>query len=229
MAKLKFTAVVADMRGKLNGSVFSKNRGGAFVRTKVTPSNPQSSYQAAVRSILGGLAQGWRSLTQAQRDGWNSAVSNFTGTDIFGDIKTPSGINLYTKLNANLAEAGQAYISTPPLPQGAASLTDLRATADVSNAEIEVTAGVGNVPADNVLVIRATSQVSPGKKFLKGMHRNIALITSGQPLIVNVWASYISRFGTPVAGQKIGIECYYINTVTGEKSPAISTDLIVQQ
>lgn len=228
MAKIKTTAIVADIRGKLNGSVFSKNRGGSFVRTKVTPSNPQTSFQAAVRSVLGGLAQGWRSLTQAQRSAWNAAVSNYTGTDIFGDIKTPSGINLYTKLNANLAEAGQAYISTPPLPQGAASLTTLSAIADISNAELEVTAGVGNVPANNALIIRATPQVSPGKKFLKGMHRNIALITSGQSLIVNVWSNYISRFGTPSAGQKIGIECYYINTVTGEKSPAFSTDVIVQ-
>ena len=43
MAKIKMTAIVADMRNKLNGSVFSRNRGGAYIRTKVTPINPQTS------------------------------------------------------------------------------------------------------------------------------------------------------------------------------------------
>lgn len=228
MAKIKTTAIVADIRGKLNGSVFSKNRGGAFVRTKVTPSNPQTSYQAAVRSILGGLAQGWRSLTQAQRDAWNSAVSNYTGTDIFGDIKTPSGINLYTKLNANLAEVGMAYINTPPLPQGAASVTELSGSADISSLNITVDAGAGNVPASNAFVIRATAPQSPGKKFLKGKYRNITVIAAGSPMQNNIWADYVARFGTPVAGQKIGVECYMVNTATGEKSPSISTDFIVQ-
>lgn len=228
MAKIKTTAIVADIRGKLNGSVFSKNRGGAFVRTKVTPSNPQTSFQAAVRSILGGLAQAWRSLTEAQRSAWNAAVSNFTGTDIFGDIKIPSGINLYTKLNANLAEAGEAFITTPPLPRGAASLTQLSVSADISDTEIEVVAGVGNVPADNTLIIRATAPQSPGKSFLKGKYRNVAKLTTGQALTVDIWANYIARFGTPVAGQKVGVECYYINTVTGEKSPSMSADTIVQ-
>ena len=42
MAKILTTAIVADIRNKLNGSVFSKNRYGAYVRTKVTPVNPQT-------------------------------------------------------------------------------------------------------------------------------------------------------------------------------------------
>jgi hypothetical protein len=228
MAKIKTTAIVADIRGKLNGSVFSKNRGGAFIRTKVTPSNPQTPFQAGVRAILGSLAQAWRSLTEAQRNAWNAAVSNFTGTDIFGDIKTPSGINLYTKLNANLAQVGVSGLTNPPLPEGAATLTTLSATADISDSELEVSAGSGNVPANNSLVIRATAPQSPGKNFLKGKYRDVRVVASGNPLTINVWSQYIARFGAPAAGQKIGIECYYVNTNTGEKSPALSTTVVVQ-
>jgi hypothetical protein len=228
MAKIKTTAIVADIRGKLNGSVFSKNRGGAFVRTKVTPSNPQTTFQAGVRAVLGSLAQGWRSLTEAQRNAWNAAVSNYTGTDIFGDIKTPSGINLYTKLNTNLAVIGVPYISSPPLPQGTATLTTLSATADISDSKLEVNAGSGSVPSNNRLVIKATAPQSPGKNFLKGKHRVVRVVQSGNPLTTNIWSEYIARFGAPVAGQKIGIECYFVNTNTGEKSPSLATTVVVQ-
>ncbi len=66
MAKIKMTAIVADIRNKLNGTVFAKNRGGAYMRTKVTPVNRQTSDQSTVRNRLGSFAQGFRGLTQDQ-------------------------------------------------------------------------------------------------------------------------------------------------------------------
>ena len=98
--KIKFGAIVVDGRGKIGGHVASKNRGGAYLRTKVTPTNPQTTFQSAVRNRLTAFSQGWRGLTQAQRDAWNAAVSNFSKTDVFGDIKQPTGLNLYVKLNS---------------------------------------------------------------------------------------------------------------------------------
>ena len=43
MAKIKFGMMMTDASGKLGGQVFSKNRGGSYVRTKVTPTNPQTA------------------------------------------------------------------------------------------------------------------------------------------------------------------------------------------
>jgi len=86
--KIKFGALVVDGRGKIGGHVASKNRGGAYLRTKVTPVNPQTSFQNAVRNRLTAFAQAWRGLAASQRAAWNSSVSDFSKTDIFGDIKT---------------------------------------------------------------------------------------------------------------------------------------------
>jgi hypothetical protein len=227
MAKIKTTAIVADIRGKLNGTVFSKGRGGAYMRTKVTPSNPQTEAQAEVRARLGSFAQGWRSLSEEVRSAWNGAVANFSSTDIFGDIRNPSGINLYTKLNSNLAEAGQAAITNPPLPSGAAAVTTISATGDVSDSEIEVVTGAGNVPVGNTLIIRATAPLSPGKSFVKNLLRNVDMQAAGASETKNIWTAYVAKFGAPVAGQKIGIEAYHINNTTGEKSPSIGTTLIM--
>ena len=57
--KLKFGAIVTDGRGKIGGHVASKNRSGAYLRTKVTPSNPNTVAQVQVRSILASLSQSW--------------------------------------------------------------------------------------------------------------------------------------------------------------------------
>ena len=67
MAKIKFGMMMTDASGKLGGQVFSKNRGGSYVRTKVTPTNPQSTAQMSIRGIFASISSRWSSLTEAQR------------------------------------------------------------------------------------------------------------------------------------------------------------------
>ena len=117
MAKIKYSALVSDMRNKLNGSVMSANRYGSYVRNKVTPVNPQSIYQQNARQVLSNLSSGYRNLDRSQISAWNSSGTNFPFTDIFGDVKHLSGQTLFVKLNANLLKVGKSQINVPPLPQ----------------------------------------------------------------------------------------------------------------
>lgn len=115
--KIKWSGIgIVDGRGKINGSVVSRNRGGAYARVKVTPSNPRTSAQMFVRSNLAYLAQKWKTLTQSERDAWSSAVSNYTRTDIFGDIKTPTGYNLFMRINTALRDASTQLFFNVPAP-----------------------------------------------------------------------------------------------------------------
>jgi len=59
MAKIQFSAVVGDARGKVGGNVFTKGRSGAVLRTKVSPVQPRSSFQRAVRSGFTAESKAW--------------------------------------------------------------------------------------------------------------------------------------------------------------------------
>ena len=98
MARIKFGMMMTDARGKLGGHVFTKARSGATVRTKTSPTNPQTSAQGAVRSTFGALSQSWRNLSEEQRIAWNSKASTVGKTNIFGDSYYPSGKNLYVAM-----------------------------------------------------------------------------------------------------------------------------------
>jgi hypothetical protein len=227
MAKVKYTAIVADMRGKLNGSVFSKNRGGAYVRTKVTPSNPSSSFQVAVRDRLSSFATAFRALTAAQIAAWNAAVSSFAKTDIFGDIKNPSGVNLYIKLNAQLDRVGVAAIDTPPLPAAVESVLTGSATADESGQTLTVAFTPTPVPADTAFVIRASKQVSPGKSYLKNLLTDIQVVDAAGVSPANIAANYIAKYGALVAGQKIAFEIVPVNKLTGQAGIGVAFTTVV--
>lgn len=160
--KAKFGAIVVDGRGKIGGHVASKNRGGAYFRTKVSPSQPNSTYSSAVRARLSSIASSWRSLTEAQRSQWNDAVSSYKKTNIFGDVRNPSGFNLYQELNNNLVNAGEAMVTIPPTPKAVDALTSLSAAADNSSNSLILTFAPA-IAVGHAALIRATPAISPEK------------------------------------------------------------------
>lgn len=225
MAKIKLTAFLADIRGKNNGTVFSKNRGGAYVRTKVTPSNPQTSFQQLVRQRLAALSAQFRSLSAAQILAWNNAVQDFQTTNVFGDTVSPSGQQLYVKLNSNLANVGEPPISVPPAPIGLpvmemsiASLTDSAFTLSLSA-----------IPTTMYYVIEATAPVSAGRNFLKNEYRQISVVTGTGSAIPasNIFAAYSAKFGAPVSSQRVGVRVKVITGDTGQSGIPVSANDIV--
>ncbi len=225
--KAKFGAIVVDGRGKAGGHVFSKNRGGSYMRTKVTPSNPQSNSQQSTRASLTRFAQGFRALTATQIAAWNNAVDSFKSTNIFGDVKNPSGINLYVRLNTLVILAGGTALTSPPLPAAVAALTALSATAAAGTPALSVVFAPTPVPANHTLVIEATRQSSPGVSAFKGKSTVITTVAAAGTSPVDMLAAYTAKYGTLVAGQKIGINAYFIDKVTGQKGTPLFTTLVI--
>jgi hypothetical protein len=216
MAKILMTAIVADIRNKLNGSVFSKNRYGAYVRTKVTPVNPQTTSQQNARNILSTNAQAWRGLTEAERQGWVSAGASFPFTDIFGNSKQLSGSALYSKLNNNLLHAGEAPISAAPSPVAIPDLGGITITAAEAVPALSMVMATTPVPAGFSLMVFATPNIGAGRSFVKNQFRFISAVAAAAASPVNLLAAYQAVFGNPVAGQKIFVKAFYVSTVTGQ-------------
>jgi hypothetical protein len=225
--KMKFGALVIDGRGKIGGHVASKNRGGAYLRTKVTPVNGQTSAQTSIRNRFTTLSQGWRGLTEAQRDAWNAAIADYSRTDIFGDLHQPTGFNLYQRLNNNLVTIGEAAISTPPLPS---------AVGEVVASSLAVAAGAGTmslvmagaVPADTNVKVFACAPVSAGKSFVKSQYRLISILAPAAATPVNLKAAYEAKFGSVgMAGQKIFVKLTAVNATTGQEGTPSQVSAIV--
>lgn len=227
MAKVSFSALISDMRNKLNGSVFARNRGGSYLRTKVTPINPKTSAQVAQRSLLTSYAQAWRGLSEAERLAWNGAVGSWAKTDIFANIVVPSGNTLYIRLNINIALAGGTPITTPPSPVGAQALTELSVVSDVSSSTVTVTFLPAAVPADHAMVIESTAMLSPGISNANAKYRVIKTLAPAAVSPDNAFTDQIAKFGALVAGQKIFIRAKFINRLTGEVSQQLNASAIV--
>jgi hypothetical protein len=229
--KIKFGSIVTDGRGKIGGHVASKNRAGAYLRTKVTPVNPQTSAQSTVRNRLSGLSSGWRGLTANQRASWNAAVADFAKTDIFGDLKTPTGFNLYQRLNNNLLLIGEAAIDTPPLVVAVDAFTSLSLAAeDATVAQAMTLTFAGAIAADHKVKVFATPPLSAGKSFVKSEYRLVAVLDSGDSSPYNLLAEYQAVHGsTGEAGQKIFVKVAQVEDSTGIAGIPLETSAIVTE
>jgi len=199
--KIKWGALVVDGRGKLGGHVASKNRGGAYMRTKVTPVNPQSTFQTVVRALFGSISSAWSGLTNAERQSFYNRTSSYQTTDIFGDSKVPSGKALFQRLNQNLGNSEQALITVCPAPKAVPSalITDFAAIATGQAMSFQTTEDT----TGNVLMIFATPPLSAGTEFYKNELRHIGNIAGSAPDPVEIGALYSARYGAFAAGDHI--------------------------
>ena len=204
MAKIKFGMMMTDARGKLGGQVFSKNRAGAYVRTKVTPVNPRTTFQQASRQLLGAISQSWSALTVAQRESFNKAVSDWARTDIFGDLKNPTGKNLFTRLNKNAIGAGFPDVLAAPAKMEIPILEDFQAAVSLPSGSFIFT----SLPALSVgkYQISVTPDLTAGTSFIKNKLRVMGYGVNSAELSVVLDNAYSDRFGSLVSPLNVWVQ-----------------------
>lgn len=225
--KMKFGAIVVDARNKIGGHVASKNRAGNYLRTKTTPVNPQTTFQISVRAFFATISAAWRGLTANQRAAWNAAVQDFKRTDIFGDLRNPSGANLHQRLNQNLALIGEPFITSPPMPDVVpdSGIVTLSAAAGAGTMTVAFTGTP--VPAATQYVIEATPMMSPGRSYAKNQFRRLTTVAAAGTSPANIHTLYTARFGALVAGQKIFVRVKAVSETTGLTSQYQQGEVIV--
>lgn len=227
MAKIKPASWIDKVSNKIGNVVASRGRGGAYIRAKVTPFNPQSTAQVTARANMTQASQGWAGLTDNQRAQWDAAVDQWKSTDIFGDQMTPSGFNLYTQLNLNLLTIGSAMITTPPAKGAVASLTTL-AAAQVHGGATTLTFTVTPAPAGSKYIIEASEGMSAGRSFVKSQYRVIEVMAAGQTSPRTVTTVYNAKFGAPGAvGQKVFFRVRPVDSTSGQPGAALTASAII--
>jgi len=225
MAKIKFGMIVTDGRGKLGGQVFSKNRGGAYIRTKVTPTNPQSTAQTVVRQSFAEYSQNWSALSATLITAWNAAVSSWSKTDIFGDLRNPTGKNLYLRLNQNATLAGYPSIDSPP--EKGEMVSGIVTTVVFNPNNTEVVLDGRYVGSGARVVISSSGVVSNGTSYVKNKLRVINTGLGSTLDDIDTYDNYVVKFGTPVVGQKVFFGIKYV-LENGQASPVQIVESIVE-
>lgn len=114
MAVVQYTAVVNQVRGKLNGSVFNKARNANTLQRKQQQPKGQRGNQSEVRAEFNSAQRTWKLLPSATKSAWALVAANNPDRDRFGDQVVLSGYNKYLQARMNTAYNGSAVSNPPP-------------------------------------------------------------------------------------------------------------------
>lgn len=78
MARVIFSPLIADIRGKTADVVFSSWKGRNYIRQRVIPANPQTDAQTAVRNALAECVALWQAMSVTLNDGYNAGADELT-------------------------------------------------------------------------------------------------------------------------------------------------------
>lgn len=117
MASIKWSALVSEVKGVLNGSILSVGYGGQTIRNRYSRSGRLSASWSASRSRLQYVAGLWRGFTPADQSSFSLAAPDFQYVNKFGNLVTPSGFQLACTLNSNLFFIGATLLHAAPEPR----------------------------------------------------------------------------------------------------------------
>jgi len=106
MANIRTGSIVSDIRGKVGSEIYSRNRGGAYVKAYAAPIQPGTSAQMANESNFATAVSAWLSLTDEQRHSWNTFATEQKTKGVFTSNINLTGRSLFISRKMNRLSIG---------------------------------------------------------------------------------------------------------------------------
>lgn len=113
MARVTLGPVVADLRGKVGGSIFQRSKHGTTLRALHIPTQHNTQKQALMRGHMFQLQAAWAALTQAQRTAWDAWAAYMSLKPADTTPGSLTGQNAFIRTNRYCLLRGANIFQTP--------------------------------------------------------------------------------------------------------------------
>lgn len=227
MAKFTPGPAVAAVSGSIGGTVFSRNRYGAYTRYRAVPVTSTSSYAVNAKTRLSNRSQAWQGLTAAQRLAWREWAADHPVIDRLGQTQLLTGQAAYIGLNTRLVAAGQSAITAPPIIAAQPGLTSLVQDCDIGAGDMDLTFTATPLAAGAMLWIQAAVIDSAGINYVQNKLRFVGVSAAAQASPFSHESLVTARFGTLVVGQYVHVQVSVFDSATGLLSQPMKDVTIV--
>jgi hypothetical protein len=237
MAKVIYGAGVSQMSGKQGGTVFSRNKSGAYTRTNRKGTNPNTQSQQNRRASFRAASRYFKTLSSVQQQSFKDNAINYPQIDRLGQTVTLSGAQLANKFaNLRLLQGGtiepQEMGSPVFVPTvnwdgiGSSVVSSNIATLTITGYfDLEDGTQEAVVPANFTLLVKATKLMGNGFTAPKKKDfRVIVQVPPGGELdAYPILTPYSNVFGSSVVGgdDKIFISLEMVSLLTPQSSAPV--------
>lgn len=226
---MKFTPGIAvgAMSGSVGGITASRNRFGAYFRVRAKPVISTSTYAQEAKGILAAATTRWQTLTDAQRNAWETYADTHPVTNSLGIPQALTGHQAFVGINARIDRDNGTLLDDPPPAAAPDGLGTLALTADIGTGNFEIAFTPTPLAADDKLWVLAAVVNSPGINYVENLLRLVAISSAAQTSPFDIEAAVAARFGTLQVGQKCVVKVGVYDSATGLLSNFLRSDDII--
>ena len=212
--------------GSAKGVTARQVGGRSILSVRSWPTGQTTTAQVVRRASMSKITKSYKTLTAEQMQAWENLAQHCSGASVFGQKAELSGINLYVRLNANRVMAGESIVADAPLGQVAVP--------NVSYENVSVTpqlivfGGIVHETSPYKLVVKMSGSQSAG--ISNGWSKTVIISSE----VEDDWGEadvtelYLKTIGVePTPGQKVFVECYWLDTSTGFTGQVFKDSVIV--
>jgi hypothetical protein len=238
MAKIVLGGLASQVSGAVGGIVFSRNRSGAYIRSRVHPTISQTAFALDAKATMGAVSREWGVLTDAQRMAWATWAANNPVTDRMGMKQILAGNAAYMKLNGRLACMGIASSVTPPVLSAPPALETAVLTADIGAGDFEIDFTATPLAATHCAWVEVAVTEGLNQAYVKNRLKfigcsaaalvaKVTAITQPADYAMTLELGVIARFGTLVVGQLVTCYVSVVSNANGQvSSPMVCSALV---
>ena len=179
MALLVPGAVVSVLSGKIGGTVFARNRGGAYARSYAIPTRVTSSIAQQIKAAFAAASRGYANLTAAQIAAWDAYGQENPVSNRIGQLITLKGQSWYVGCNSRLIVVGETPIDVPPiLASPVIALAD-NPVVDTKATLATIDVAEHSADASIIVIVYGARSVSAGKRYLENLYTTIYVSDAG--------------------------------------------------
>lgn len=174
------------------------------------------SQSTSPRATLAGVAAFWNLLTEAEQTSWNDVAVNFPAKNKFGDIYTPSGYQVFMKLNSNLALINHDILRSGPIADYPVLPPIEPPSGDPP--ELLKFSFTGGIPEGMSVLVYACFGVLRGSGFRKGKEKLLMAAPSNSTGVIDCTYAYQNLFGQIKPNSNIYFRFVAVNHSNGQLS-----------
>ena len=212
--------------GSAKGVTARQVGGRSILSVRSWPTGQTTTAQVVRRASMSKITKSYKTLTAAQMQAWENLAKHCSGASVFGQKAELSGINLYVRLNANRVMAGEAIVADAPLGQVAVPNVEY---SDISvTPQLIVFGGIKHQSSPLKMVVKMSGSQSAG--ISNGWSKTVIISSDveddwGEADITTLYLKTIGVEPTP--GQKVFVETYWMDTVSGFTGQVFKDSVIV--
>lgn len=217
---------VGQVSGRIGGIIYSRNRGGAYIRNGSMPTTSTTIYAQAAKALLALTSASWAILTPTQQLAWKTWSTQNPVTNRLGMQHTLSPHAAFVQVNSTILLAGGVAIAIPPVIAPPIALASLSVSASIAG-PIAITFAASPIGANNVLFINAAISDNPGVAYVRNLYKLVLVSAANDATPTSIGAAVATRFGTLQPDQHLFVNVQVVDQVSGLRSGPITADVVL--